>query len=189
MNFLELVKLRRSTRRFAAQPVEPEKLAGLRALAGRAKSVFRVDDAELLLIAEPAPAEALRQAVVSGWQGKINPWIYFTPIPVWIVLCVDVDPDAAAETPGSRLPGAAMMLETVVLAAAEMGLGTCWMAGFNGRAVSRTLNLPAGRKPVICSPLGYPTEKGRMERLSRAVADSDRRKPLADIYELRGELP
>jgi len=133
--------------------------------------------------------EALGKAVVSGWEGKINAWIYFTPIPAWIVLCANADPCEGVATPAANLPGAAMTLETVVLAAAEMGLGTCWMAGFNAEAVTRTLGLGARQKPVICSPLGYPTDKGKMERVSRTVANSDRRKPLAEIHELRGELP
>lgn len=189
MTFLELARLRRSVRRFTEQPVEPEKILELETLARRAKTIYEAAGTELLIISEPHQAEVLRKAIVSGWQGKINAWIYLTPIPAWIILCAKSDQDAAAESPAGNLPGAAMVLETVILAATEMDLGTCWMAGFNGNAVIRALSLSADQKPVICSPLGYPTAKGRMERVSRAVASSDRRKPLAEIHEIRGNLP
>jgi nitroreductase len=81
-----------------------------------------------------------------------------------------------------------MMMESVVLAAAEMGLGTCWMAGFNPAAITRALQLPPEWRPIIVSPLGYPTSKGRLEMVSRTVAQSDRRKPLDKVFEIRGDL-
>jgi len=121
MNFLELVRMRRSVRRFVDRPVEPEKIDELRELAARAMSAFDAAGAEVLIVHEPAKADELRRAIVSGWQGKINPWIYVTPIPAWVVLLARTEPDGGDNAHTRHLPGASMMMETIVLAVTEMG--------------------------------------------------------------------
>jgi len=44
-------------------------------------------------------------------------------------------------------------------AAANLGLGTCWIANFNKEAARSVLCLPAKVGPVIFTPLGYPADK------------------------------
>ncbi len=186
---LDLARLRRSVRRFENRRIEPEKIAELVRVGGLAHRAFGGDNNTLLILDDPAMTEKLRAAAVSGWQGKINMWIYVTPFPAALVL---VGRHTEVETADGRpryLAQAAMVMETVVLAAAEMGLGTCWMAGFNPNAVIKELGLPTGWKPIIVSPLGYLASKGKLEMVSRTVAQSDRRKPLEEIYEIRGDLP
>jgi len=187
-NLLELARIRRSVRRFENRPVEPEKIEELMAVANAARRAFGVGDAALILVDDPPMIDRVKSAAVSGWQGKINPWIYVTPFPAALVLVGRAD--SARESPDRPLylASAAMMMESVVLAAAEMGLGTCWMAGFNPAAIARALQLPRQWRPIIVSPLGYPTSKGRLEMVSRTVAQSDRRKPLDKVFEIRGDL-
>jgi nitroreductase len=189
MTLLEIARIRRSVRRFENRPVEPEKIEALTRAANLARRAFGGDDCALIIFDDPAATERIRSAAVSGWQGKINTWIYVTPFPAALVLMGK--PEQTGEPPAKPryLAHAAMIMETVVMAAAEMGLGTVWMAGFNPAAISRALNLPPDWRPIIVSPLGYPTSKGRLELFSRAVAQSDRRKPLEEIYQIRGDLP
>jgi nitroreductase len=49
-----------------------------------------------------------------------------------------------------------MALEHLALRAVELGLGTCFIGWFGGRAVSRILGLPRGWKPLCLVALGYP---------------------------------
>jgi len=186
MDFIELARLRRSVRRFENRPVEPEKIATLLEIAARARTAFEARDAALLVVDEPARADRLRRTIVSGWAGKINVWIYVTTFPAVLVLLGRTDVEPPADDRPMYLARSSLLMQTTVLAAAEMGLGTCWMAGFNEDAVAAAIGLAPPWRPIVVSPLGYPTAKGRLENVSRAVANSDRRKPIDEIYETRG---
>ena len=45
-----------------------------------------------------------------------------------------------------------------MLAAADAGLGSCWVGAFDEAAVAAALRLPEGLRPVALLPLGYPAE-------------------------------
>jgi nitroreductase len=44
-------------------------------------------------------------------------------------------------------------------AAADLGLGTCWIAAFDPAAAREVLGLPDGVEPVAFTPLGYPADQ------------------------------
>ncbi len=63
-------------------------------------------------------------------------------------------------------------MQNLVLAAFELGLGTCWIAAFDEKAAKEALRIPDGVRVVAMTPVGYPgEEKG-------PVSD---RKPLAGL--------
>ena len=47
-------------------------------------------------------------------------------------------------------------LDHLTLAAADAGLGTCWIGAFSEAQARTALNVPAGIKVVAMTPLGYP---------------------------------
>ncbi len=50
-------------------------------------------------------------------------------------------------------------MEHMILAAAEQGLGTCWIGGqFDEPTVKQTLDIPDDVRVVAYTPLGYPAE-------------------------------
>jgi nitroreductase len=53
------------------------------------------------------------------------------------------------------------------LAAAEQGLGTCWIGWFKPKQVKKLLNIPAGVKLVSLITLGYPAEETGPEQKKR----------------------
>jgi nitroreductase len=63
-------------------------------------------------------------------------------------------------------------MEHLVLAAAERGLGTCWLGGqFDEKAVRNALGVPDSHRVVAMTPLGYPDES----------PPAKERKPLAEL--------
>lgn len=56
-------------------------------------------------------------------------------------------------------------VEHLCLAAAEQGLGTCWVCNFDAPQCSEVLGLPENLEPAVLIPVGYaedePTEKKR----------------------------
>lgn len=70
----------------------------------------------------------------------------------------------------------AIALDHLMLAAAEQGLGTCWIGAFSEEDVKRVLNVPADAKVVALTPLGYPKDPRALEPKDKS------RKPPAEVF-------
>ena len=46
--------------------------------------------------------------------------------------------------------------DSAMLAAVELGLGTCWVDAVDEAAAGRALGLPSGQRAAVLLPLGYP---------------------------------
>ena len=69
----------------------------------------------------------------------------------------------------------AIAVEHLVLAAAEVGLGSCWVCNFDAPLLARTFPLPQGYEAAALVPLGYPA----------VPATEKKRKPTEDVWETR----
>lgn len=54
---------------------------------------------------------------------------------------------------------AAIVMDHITLAAAELGLGTCWIGAFDPVAAREVLGLPEDVEPIVFTPLGYPADE------------------------------
>ncbi|RKX82758.1 MAG: nitroreductase [Spirochaetes bacterium] len=70
----------------------------------------------------------------------------------------------------------AIAMDHIILAAANEGVGTCWIAAFNPFALRKVLKLKASEQVFTITPLGYPKE-GFKDDKRRS------RKPLDDVAE------
>ena len=52
----------------------------------------------------------------------------------------------------------------MTLAAAELGLGTCWIGAFDATAAREILGLPEDVEPIVFTPLGYPADEPRPKK-------------------------
>jgi nitroreductase len=65
--------------------------------------------------------------------------------------------------------------EHLVLAATDLGLGTCWIGWIKPRVVARIVGWPASVKPAVVITVGYPCDP------DTATPPASRRKPLAAL--------
>jgi nitroreductase len=65
--------------------------------------------------------------------------------------------------------------EHLVLAATELGLGTCWIGWIKPRAVGKIVGWPASVKPVVVITVGYASDP------NSAQLPASRRRPLAEM--------
>ncbi len=134
---MEVVKKRRSIRRYRQDPV-PEKLIEQVLEAARlAPSGGNRQPWHFVVVRD---AETKRRLGLASWAAEA---------PVVIVVCTERD------TPTD----AAIAFEHILLAATDLGFGTCWM-GLWGQddKVRRTLGIPDGVRILGATPLGYPDE-------------------------------
>ncbi len=62
--------------------------------------------------------------------------------------------------------------EHMVLRAAELGLGTCWIGWFNRRGARHALGAPASVRVVSLIAMGYPAQGQQARRKVRKPLDS-----------------
>jgi len=65
----------------------------------------------------------------------------------------------------------AIAMDHLILAATNLGLGTCWIAAFDGDVAREVLHLPDDVEPIAFTPLGYPADKPGLKK----------RKPLSEL--------
>jgi len=88
-----------------------------------------------------------------------------------VVIAVCAVPGESAPRYGQRgtslycLQDTAAATQNMLLAATELGLGSCWVGAFDEEAAAAALGIPAAWRPVALVPVGHPLEApGRRHR-------------------------
>ncbi|MFH1708871.1 MAG: nitroreductase family protein [Planctomycetota bacterium] len=170
--FLDLVRTRRSVRRYRPDPVPPELLTYALDAARLAPSACNCQPWRFTVADRPEIiARLCREAM-----GAPLPNAWAVEAPVIIALSVVFAP--LVHTAGMvvkgidyRLIDAGIAGEHFCLAAAEQGLGTCWIGWFKAAAVRRILNIPRTAKIVALITLGYPGDEDGVQQPRRLRLD------------------
>ncbi|CCD85290.1 5,6-dimethylbenzimidazole synthase [Bradyrhizobium sp. ORS 285] len=199
-SFAELVRWRRDVRRFRTDPVSPELIEQLLALAIHAPSVGFCQPWRFVLVESPGRRAAIienfkqaNQSALAGYDGERRA-LYaglklegLTQAPVHLAVCAD---EGAAT--GHRLGRATMpetlrysvvaAIQTFWLAARAEGLGVGWVSILDPVAACRELELPSDWTLIAYLCIGWPQEEHDDPELERhgweARLDPDVVKPL-----------
>lgn len=154
MNFHELALRRVSARSYRPDPVPEEDVRAILETARLAPSAANRQPWRILVVRDEATRRAIHQAYPRDWllQAPLVLAICVEPAAAWVRA---EDGWNAADT------DAAILMTHIILAAAERGLGTCWIAAFSPTRLRVALRLPDGVAPMAITPLGYPTDAGR----------------------------
>ncbi|MCP4165482.1 MAG: nitroreductase [Chloroflexi bacterium] len=157
MSFSELIQKRYSCRAYRPDPVEEEKLLKVLNAARMAPSATNLQPYQFIVLRSQGHEADLRRIYYHEW---------FVQAPV--VICACALPSASWQRGDGKRYGdvdVAIAMDHLTLAATELGLGTCWIASFEIKAVREILGIPYGVEPVAFTPLGYPAdEPGPKER-------------------------
>ena len=119
MNFLELTKRRCSVRKYASRPVETEKLDYILEAARMAPSAVNYQPWCFLVVKSDKGREKIQSCYPREW---------FKQAPCYIVVCGDhAQSWKRADGKDHMDIDAAIAAEHICLAAAEQGLGSCWV--------------------------------------------------------------
>jgi nitroreductase len=156
MEFSDLIAMRYSVRAYKQTPVEEVK-------------IHRIIEAAIL-----APTAANRQPfrlVVMKTAGRaadlkrVYPRDWFVQAPLVICACA-VREESWVRRDGKNYADVdtTIAFDHLILAARDLGLGTCWIAAFDPAAAREVLNLPAELEPVAFTPLGYPADEWKPKK-------------------------
>ena len=102
--------------------------------------------------------------------------------PAVIVACGDPSKSGFKNEQHYYLVDVAIALEHFVLAATNLGLGTCWIGAFDEETVKTLLAIPEEIKVVALTPIGFPAEnEGLFSKTLKTLVGSKKRKPMEEI--------
>ena len=160
MSAYQVIRARLAVRSFKPDPV-PDGVIGKILRAGRwAPSSRNSQPWHMIVVRDRRTLADLASLTPSGG------FIADAPMAIAVVM----DGARRAEFDAGRL------IENMVLAAWDEGVGTCMVGAFDGAKVKALLGIPESMDFVTAMPYGYPTEE--------ASAKTKLRKPLAQIAHL-----
>ena len=65
----------------------------------------------------------------------------------------------------------AIVSDHIIMAATELGLGTCWICSFNTDIAKDFLKLPENVEPIVLIPIGYAAEPTR-EKIRKPLEET-----------------
>jgi nitroreductase len=170
--FQELVRGRRSVRRYLDQPVERDALLTCLEAARLAPSAENVQPWRFLVIDDPDIKERFSDVVFSGIY-RVSRFAAKAPVLILIL----ARPDLLADRIGKPFRNISFYLIDVGIAgghialqAEELGLGTCWIGWFNERRARKFFRVPRKYKIVCLMTLGH-YEKRPRERSRKSLDD------------------
>jgi nitroreductase len=168
MTFLELVKSRISIRQYTLEKVEDEKIAYILECVRLAPSAVNYQPWQFLVVKNDDVKRLLQECYPAKW---------FAEAPLCIVACTDTSQSWKRSFDGKDHADIdiAIAVEHICLAAAEQGLGTCWVCNFDARKCSELLNLPEHIHPAVMIPVGYTTQ---------TISRNPNRKPAEEIIKI-----
>lgn len=167
MSFLEIAKKRYSCRKYRNEKVEEEKIEQLLEAARISPSAKNLQPWHFVVIQDPHHLQEIKSCYHGEWINSA---------PMIIVACGD-HKGAWYRADGKNHADIdiAIAVDHLTLAAADIGLATCWVCKFDVIKCANILQLPEGVEPITMIPVGYPLDQ----------ADTDRyklnRKKLQDI--------
>ena len=166
MTFTELSAAQYSLRKFAATPVEQEKLDLILEAGRNAPTAHNNQPQRIFVIRTPEALEKANACTAA----------HFHP-PVILVVAYDPEPAWKREHDGKNHGeiDATIAATQMMLQAADLGLGTTYVGMFEPEKLLAAFPEMEGLVPIAMLPLGYPAENARPSRLH---AD---RKPLEEM--------
>lgn len=149
MSFRKLVDKRYSVRGYLDRSVDEELIIKVLDTARHAPSAVNNQPWRFIVIRSEKARKNLKTVYDREW---------FLEAPVIVAVCCD------RTVSWKRKDGkdygdvdAAIAMDHITLAAADEGLGTCWIGNFDLPEAVRVLKLPSYIEPVAFTPLGYPS--------------------------------
>ena len=164
MSFLDLANKRYSVRAYRADAVPDDVLAQVLEAARLAPTAANRQPFRLVVIHTRGREDDLKRIYGRDW---------FLQPPLVIAICglPGKGWTRASDAANYTDVDAGIVFDHLTLAAADLGLGTCWIGAFDPVAAREVLGLPDGVRPIAFTPLGYPAGDFRPKQ----------RKPLEEL--------
>lgn len=168
MDTKDAIHNRRSTRNFSSIPVEWHKVTHILEAGKYAPSTGNLQAWRFIVVVDPAMREKIAETCLEQY------WIATAPVLI-VVTSLTYKMEQYYGLRGERfysIQECAAAAENMILAAEELGVGSCWVSGFDETELKNNLGIPDNARPQVVLALGYPNEvtpRPPKERLETVV--------------------
>ena len=157
LSVLDLIKARSSTRRYKDRAIPRQALLDILEAARMAQSADNRQPWEFIVVTDPAIKKELVH--VAGNQA-------FVGDAAAVVVCLANPEESSSVGPFEGfLIDLAIAIENMVLAAWDLGIGSCWIGAYNEERVRELVDVPKNLRVTSLLTLGYSDERpGRKHR-------------------------
>ena len=155
MELFQVIRDRRSIRKYKDTPVEMEKIQLILDAARLAPSWKDMQCWRFLVLTDPVQRAKAQAAFPDENPGKKA----IATAPVVIVVCADPAESGVENGIEYYIADTAIAFEHLCLAAHSLGLGTCWMGWYNEEQIKHALGIPPSIRIIGLTPLGYPDQE------------------------------
>lgn len=156
-HFLDLCRKRYSVRAYQTATPDAQTLQYILECVQLAPSAVNFQPWRLRYLDQPADLERLFTCYDREW---------FKHIPACFIVYQDRN-TAWVRSSDNKPHGdidAAIAIEHLCLAAAEQGLGTCWVCNFDVATCRKLFPVPDQLEPVALIPIGYPADEAKPKK-------------------------
>jgi nitroreductase len=167
MEFMDLIRKRYSVRAYKSTPVEEEKLEKVLEAAVLAPTAANRQAFRLIVVRTTGRETDLKRIYARDW---------FVQAPIVVCAC-GVRGESWVRKDGKNYADidTTIAFDHLILAAHDLGLGTCWIAAFDPDAAREILKLSVELEPLAFTPLGYPADQWKPKK----------RRPVTALVEYR----
>ncbi|MBW2992299.1 nitroreductase family protein [Candidatus Woesearchaeota archaeon] len=154
MDTIECIKTRRSVRKFLDKPVSWDDICTIIDAGRMAPSAGNLQSWKFIVVEDKDPKEQIAKACVDQLWIKDAPYII-------VIVSEPEKMKRFYDVRGERLysvQSCAAAAQNMLLAAHNLGLGSCWIGAFDEEKVKTILGCPAETRPQVIIPVGYPAE-------------------------------
>jgi nitroreductase len=155
MDIFQVIRDRRSIRKYKDTPVEREKIEQILDAARLAPSWKDMQCWRFLVLDDAEKRAKVLEAFPEDNPGKKA----IAMAPVVIVVCADPGESGIENGIEYYIADTAIAFEHLCLSAHALGLGTCWMGWYNEKQIKLALGIPADIRIIGITPLGYPDQE------------------------------
>ncbi|NQT75419.1 MAG: nitroreductase family protein [Candidatus Omnitrophica bacterium] len=173
MDFSELVKKRKSTRRYSSRPVPREVIDRCLEAARLAPSACNSQPWYFIVIDDNKLKDHVSESVFSGIY-SINSFAKEAPVLIVVV----TERASYIARLGGYLKGVRYSLidtgitcEHLVLQAEEEGVGTCWLGWFDENKVKKILGISRKKKIDVIISMGYPSGGEEVHKKRKSLSE------------------
>jgi len=162
MDCIEVINKRRSIRKFKNIDIGKENMDILLNAAQAAPSAGNMQGRDFIIVSD----RTIKRELVAAAHNQH----FIASAPVIIVAVANIKRSSSRY--GTRgelyaIQDATTSAMNIMLAATNIGLGTCWIGAFDEDMVRDILKIPIGERPVAMIPVGYSDENPVMpQRMS-----------------------
>lgn len=151
MNLREISLERQATRGYTSKPIEQEKMDYVLECARLAPSACNRQPWKLYLIESDEQKAKIHLCYDREWAKTA---------PAYILCTILHDEEWVRPCDGKRhgMIDIAIIAEHICLAAAEQGLGTCWICNFDVAKANELFTFGESEEPAVIIPIGYSEE-------------------------------